>query len=323
MHLRPRPPQEMAALSILIMGVLAAAGALCAARAGPVATKAFGQLDLVHNGVNIVNNVGLWNPQSVAVDRSVTPNRLYVTDTGNHRVLAWRSIAALESGSSADLVIGQADFLSWQAQCNNAAVTASTLCIPAGIAVDAAGNLYVADFGNNRVLEYDDPFNTDTVPDLVFGQKGSFTSSDCNQGGVSANTLCGASAVAVDRAGNVYIADTANSRVLEFDSPTATGTQADLVLGQYGSFSSAHCNLGGVSAHSLCRPAALGLTTTATYTSAITTTFGCWNIGQPRGANNTTADLVFGQNNSFVSNINSCAGRCERRRPVHPRRCGR
>ncbi len=145
-------------LSLLILGVLAAASALSAASVGPVATKAFGQLDLVHNGVNIVNNVGLWNPQSVAVDRSVTPNRLYVADAGNHRVLAWHSIAALASGSSADLVIGQADFLSWQAQCGNAAVTGGTLCASGGIAVDAAGNLYVADFGNNRVLEYDSPF---------------------------------------------------------------------------------------------------------------------------------------------------------------------
>ncbi len=175
MYLRPRPlPKMAAALSLLILGVLAAASVLCAASAVPVASKAFGQLDLVHNGVNIVNNVGLFNPQSVAVDRSVTPNRLYVADAGNHRVLAWHSIAALKSGSAADLVIGQADFLSWEAQCDNAAATGSTLCIPSGIAVDAAGNLYVADFGNNRVLEYDSPFTTDTQPDRVFGQERQF-----------------------------------------------------------------------------------------------------------------------------------------------------
>jgi hypothetical protein len=101
-----------AALSIVIMVIFAAVGALFAS-GGPVASRAFGQLDLVHNGVNIINNVGLQNPQAVAVDRSVTPNRLYVADAGNHRVLAWRSISALASGSSADLVIGQADFLSW------------------------------------------------------------------------------------------------------------------------------------------------------------------------------------------------------------------
>jgi sugar lactone lactonase YvrE len=287
-------------LSLLILGVLAAASALSAASVGPVATKAFGQLDLVHNGVNIVNNVGLWNPQSVAVDRSVTPNRLYVADAGNHRVLGWHSIAALASGSSADLVIGQADFLSWKAQCNNAAVTASTLCASGGIAVDAAGNLYVADFGNNRVLEYDSPFTTDTQPDLVFGQEGSFTSTECNKGGVSANTLCGASAVVVDGAGNLYIADTGNSRVLEFDLPIVGGTRADLVFGQHGSFSSANCNLGGVSANSLCRPTALAVDGGGNLYVGDHDNFRVLEYNTPRTANNTTADLVFGQNNRFL-----------------------
>ena len=308
MYLRPRPlPKMAAALSLLILGVLAAASVLCAASAVPVASKAFGQLDLVHNGVNIVNNVGLFNPQSVAVDRSVTPNRLYVADAGNHRVLAWHSIAALKSGSAADLVIGQADFLSWEAQCDNAAATGSTLCIPSGIAVDAAGNLYVADFGNNRVLEYDSPFTTDTQPDLVFGQEGSFTSTGCNKGGVSANSLCGASAVAVDGAGNLYIADTANSRVLEFDLPIVSGTRAGLVFGQDGSFSTANCNLGGVSANSLCRPAALAVDGKGNLYVGDHDNFRVLEYNTPLTANNTSADLVFGQNNSFTSNINSCA----------------
>ena len=49
----------------------------------------------------------------------------------------------------------------------------------------------MVDEGNNRVLEYDDPFTTDTQPDRVFGQGGSFTSSACNQGaGITAATLC-------------------------------------------------------------------------------------------------------------------------------------
>src|SRR5271154_3533838 len=172
-----------------------------AASSGPVATKVFGQRDLVHNGVNIVNSAGLWNPQAVAVDRSVIPNRLYIADAGNHRVLGWRSIEALKNGSPAQVVIGQADFLSWQTQCNNGVITATTLCVPTGIAVDGAGNLYVADSGNNRVLEYDSPFSTDSEPDLVFGQGGSFTSSECNKGGISAESLCAPNGVAVDSAG--------------------------------------------------------------------------------------------------------------------------
>jgi sugar lactone lactonase YvrE len=219
------------------------------------ANRVLGQVDLTHNGVNIVTNLGVWTPQAVAVDRSVSPNRLYVADSGNHRVLGWHSIAALKNGSPADLVIGQPDFLSWSAQCNNAAVTGATLCFPSAVAVDPAGNLYVADQGNNRVLEYDDPFARDTQPDLVFGQGGSFTSSACNKGGtIGAATLCNPLGVATDSAGKLYISDTSNSRVLEYDLPLVTDV-TDRVFGQGGSFNTGGCDIGGVSADSLCTPA--------------------------------------------------------------------
>jgi hypothetical protein len=89
--------------------------------------------------------------------------------------------------------------------------------------VDGAGNLYVADVGNSRVLEYDSPLTTDTVADRVFGQAGSFTTGDCNKGGVvSASTLCEGGWVSADIAGNLYVSDRANSRVVEYDAPVAS-----------------------------------------------------------------------------------------------------
>lgn len=291
----------------IIAGFLSVVMAVRAASSGPVATQAFGQLDLVHNGINIVNNVGLWNPQAVAVDHSVTPNRLYVADAGNHRVLGWHSIAALENGSSADLVIGQVDFLSWQAQCGNAAVTGSTLCVPGGIAVDSAGNLYVVDSGNNRVLEYNQPFTTDTQPDLVFGQRGSFTSSSCNAGGLSADSLCGPNGVAVDGGGRLYISDTSNSRVLEYDAPLRSGgTRASMVFGQNGAFNAASCNAGGVTASSLCRPTAIAVDSGGNLYVADSGNYRVLEYNAPSVTGSTVANLVFGQNGSFTSNVNTC-----------------
>ena len=270
-----------------------------------MANRVLGQFDLVHNGVNIVFNGGVWTPNAIAVDTSVSPARLYVADAGNHRVLGWRSIKALNNGSPADLVIGQPDFLSWSSECNNAAVTGATLCVPSGVAVDGGGNVYVVDQGNNRVLEYNDPFNTDTQPDLVFGQGGSFTSSACNKGGlITAGTLCNPIGVAVDGNGNVYISDASNSRVLEYDLPVVTDTQADRVFGQNGSFITGTCNRTGISAASLCTPSAVVLDPGGALYIDDQGNFRTLEYDTP--LESAGATLVFGQGNSFIANTNPC-----------------
>jgi len=265
-----------------------------------------GQLDFTHNGANILTAAGLAAPGAVAIDRSVVPNRIYIADAGNHRVLGWHSVDALTNGAPAGVVLGQPDFLTSLFQCNNAAVTGQTLCIPAALAVDPAGNLYIADSGNNRVLEYDSPFTTDTVPDMVFGQGGSFTSSACNLGGsITDATLCQPGGVTVDGAGHVYVSDTGNSRVLEYDAPSAANTHADAVFGQGGKFDSGLCNNGGVSAASLCHPSYLASDQAGNLYVNDRGNFRVLEYDTPL-ATDTVADLVFGQGNSFTSNTNHC-----------------
>ena len=113
------------------------------------------------------------------------------------------------------------------------------------MAVDGAGNLYVPDFSNHRVLRYNSPFTSDTIADDVWGQA-DFTGRECNRGrGLGApdnQSLCFASpyfgtsvGVGIDAAGNLWVADIANHRVLRFPFDPATGSprhEADLVLGQ-------------------------------------------------------------------------------------------
>ena len=151
------------------------------------------------------------------------------------------------------LVLGQPNFTSNTA--NNGGVSTSSLNLPRKVAVDTAGNVYVADTANHRVLVYLDPQNTDTVADLVLGKFNFFTSK-CNidfvgDKVVSASTLCSPAGIAVDAAGNVYVAD-GNNRVLEYHTPLTTDTVADVVLGQP-NFTSNTANSGGVSASSLHR----------------------------------------------------------------------
>ena len=77
----------IAALSLLIF----ANRALMGAAGDTTADRVLGQFDFTHNGANILTNAGLSEPGAVAIDRSVVPNRLYVADAGNHRVLGWHN----------------------------------------------------------------------------------------------------------------------------------------------------------------------------------------------------------------------------------------
>ncbi len=60
--------------TVVVVTLLVFAGLV--ARADTSANRVLGQFDFVHNSPNILTNTGLWNPQSVAVDQSVNPNRL-------------------------------------------------------------------------------------------------------------------------------------------------------------------------------------------------------------------------------------------------------
>src|SRR5271168_4156556 len=82
---------------------------------------------------------------------------------------------------------------------------------------------------------------------VVYGQGGSFTSGKGNKGGVSANSLYGPNGIALDSGGNLYVADSYNSRVLFYPAGSTTATR---VYGQGGSFTTGGSNEGGVSAKS-------------------------------------------------------------------------
>ena len=251
-------------------------------------------------------------PQGVAIDASVSPNRLYVTDNGNNRVLGWNNVTAFANGAPADLVVGQPDLFS--NTCNNGGISASTLCLGVaspdggGIAVDVNGNLYVADTGNHRVLEYNTPLGAcSSFPcvgagaNRVFGQGGSFISNTGNNGGVTANSLAQPFGVAVDSAGNVYIADRGNNRVLEYNTPLTADTTADRVFGQAGSFTSNTFNNAGISANSLGGPQAVAVDSNGNLYITDTSNNRVLEYNTPL-TTDTTADMVFGQSGSFTSN---------------------
>ena len=229
----------------------------------------------------------LWEPYGVALDEQ---GNLYVADTFNNRVLEYD--APLTTDLTADHVIGQPDFT--HNTLNNGGVSANSLDNPEGVVLDVQGNLYIADHGNHRVLEYDTPLSAGPTADHVFGQGGSFSTALPNNGGVSANSLRLPFGVALDTQGNLYVADSGNNRVLEHDAPLTTDSAADRVFGQGGSFTTTLPNNGGVSASSLSGP--LGVALDAQGNLYVADTFNNRLLAYDFPlTTNSTADHVFGQ----------------------------
>ncbi len=166
--------------------------------------------------------------------------KLLVADSGSNRVLVWNSLPTTNE-APADLVLGQGTFTTCaenDADGNlepDSTPSASTLWNPTGVWTDGR-RLVVADSFNNRVLLWNQfPTRSGQPADVVLGQT-SFTTN------VAAITQTGLSApFAVTSTGlQLLVADSQNNRVLVWNQfPTASGSQADLVLGQPG-FTSAH-----------------------------------------------------------------------------------
>ena len=113
----------------------------------PAPSRIVGQAVLQQQGVltatapNLVEGREFNGPQAIAIDTSVAPPILYVADTVNNRVLAWKNATAFANGDFAGLVIGQRDFLT-TAPKGPGTDLITGLSAPDGLVVDSAGNLY-------------------------------------------------------------------------------------------------------------------------------------------------------------------------------------
>lgn len=169
-------------------------------------------------GTGSTTQNGLSGPYGIAFDSS---GNLWVADHTNQRVL--RYAPPFSTGEPASLVIGQSSFTT-----NAAATTANGFSGPYGVAFDSSGNLWVGDQGNNRVLRFSPPFSNGESASLVLGQS-SFTTS---VGATTQSGLWTPSAVTFDAAGNLWVADINNHRVVEFSPSFSNGQSASVVIGQ-------------------------------------------------------------------------------------------
>ena len=133
------------------------------------AYRVLGQPDLRQNGVNLVQGVELYQPSGIALDARGGQTHIYIADTRNSRVMAWADIASYQIGDAPGVVLGQPG----PQYSSPLGIGVKGFNTPLGLAVDPlTGNLYVADFNNNRVVRFLSPFANPTriEPDAVYGQ---------------------------------------------------------------------------------------------------------------------------------------------------------
>ena len=174
------------------------------AATGTISTVAgTGTLGPVGDG-GAATSAWLSGPDGVALDGS---GNLYIAEFSGHRI---RRVDAATGNISTVAGTGTAG-----SGGDGGAAASATLNRPSGVALDGAGNLYIADRSNNRVRR------VDAATGIISTVAGTGTSGFGGDGGAAASaTLNRPSGVALDGAGNLYIADRSNNRIRKVDAAT-------------------------------------------------------------------------------------------------------
>ena len=139
-------------------------------------------------------------PAAVAVD---TAGNIFIADTWNNRIRKIDTSGTINTiaGTGFAGVLG-----------DGGPATSAQVNEPEGIAVDNSGSIYIVDYGNSKIRKIDTSGTINTIA-------GTGSIGNSGDGGpATAAFLNQPTGVAVDRAGNVYIADNQNSRVRKVDT---------------------------------------------------------------------------------------------------------
>ncbi len=159
----------------------------------------------------------LIEPSGIAFDPA---GNLYTADLGNQRirkVSAARGIITTVAGNGTQAYGGN----NGPATTDNLPAIDAVLDDPVSVAADSTGNLYIADFANNRIRKVSAATGIITT---VVGTGAQGYSGD--NGPATSATLSSPSGVAVDSAGNLYIADSGNNVVRKVNAATGIITTA-------------------------------------------------------------------------------------------------
>ena len=196
---------------------------------GQPASFVIGQTGFGPN-TNATTTTGLFFPAGAIIDP--VSGKVFVADEYNNRILRYPSTAAMTNGAAAEAVLGQPDFVSGEANQGLANPTAATLFEPAGLAIDASGNLWVGDEVNNRVLRYANAATiaSGSAASQVLGEPDFATVSNA----AVAQYLMFYPIQVFCRGTTLFVADWYNSRILRFKNAASlgNGANADAVFGE-------------------------------------------------------------------------------------------
>jgi uncharacterized protein (TIGR03437 family) len=155
-------------------------------------------------------------PSGIALDSA---GNLYVADAASFRIrkIGTAGIVSTVAGNGTAVSSG-----------DNGPALSAGLGTPVAVTLDAGGSIYIAESDGNRVRKVDPQGNITTVAGTGTAGFGG------DNGPATAALLNGPDGVAVDSAGNLYIADQFNYRVRKVDSKGIIGTFAGIGLPAYG-----------------------------------------------------------------------------------------
>ncbi len=178
----------------------------------------------------------LAGPEAVAVDPS---GNLLIADSGNYRIRRVSAdtgiISTVAGGGEPTEGIG-----------DGGPATAASVSGVSGITVDLAGNIYVADTGNNRIRRID------AATKIIATVAGNGIAAFSGDGGPATQaSLSAPERIALDTSGNLFIADSGNSRVRRVSGAngvitTVAGNGKTDFSGDLGPATAAQMDPGGV-----------------------------------------------------------------------------
>ena len=202
----------------LFSGALLATAVTCA-NAQVITTVAGTDFTFPHTPIPAIN-APTGSIFSVAVDAS---GSVFFSDYGNNRLFKAdpKGAVTVVAGNGAYGPVGDGNY---GVTGDGGPATSAALCFPGGIALDATGNLFIADQCNSRIRKVTPNGIITTVAGSGEGNASFGYSGD---GGPATNAMLNyPTGVAVDTAGNLFIADLFNSRIRKVTSDGIISTVA-------------------------------------------------------------------------------------------------